>query len=81
MPSRSEPTAAQALYGHLPSAARPEVKQRPGSLAEALYPALAPKPSPAPKRHREEVPLATLCDADPWLEWRLAMVGIRRVRR
>jgi hypothetical protein len=38
MAQRTEPTAAQALYGHLPSAARPEVKQKERTLAEALYP-------------------------------------------
>jgi len=35
MPPRS---AAQSLYPHLPSAARPEVKQSERSLADALYP-------------------------------------------
>jgi hypothetical protein len=39
-----EPTAAEALYGHLPSASRPEVKQRQPSLADALWP--GPKPPP-----------------------------------
>jgi hypothetical protein len=31
-------SAAQSLYPHLPSAARPEVKQSERSLAEAMYP-------------------------------------------
>jgi hypothetical protein len=35
----TEPSAAQALYGHLPSAARPEVKQRTPNTADALFPA------------------------------------------
>jgi hypothetical protein len=40
MAQQREPTAAQALYGHLPSAVRPEVKQGPSkSLAETMYPA------------------------------------------
>jgi hypothetical protein len=35
------PSAAQALYGHLPSAARPEVKQRERSLGDAMWPQLS----------------------------------------
>jgi hypothetical protein len=50
-----EPSAAQALYGHLPSAARPEVKQRPGTLGDALWPSLTPKPPP--NWHREDIAL------------------------
>jgi hypothetical protein len=52
MPERIPPSAAAALYSHLPSAARAPVQQRrtPQSVADALYPALAPKPQPpAPK--------------------------------
>ena len=44
MAERSEPSAAQALYGHLVSGARPEVKQSKPKLADALYP--GPKPPP-----------------------------------
>ena len=33
------PSAAQALYGHLPSAARPEVEQRRPNTADAMFPA------------------------------------------
>jgi hypothetical protein len=38
-----EPTAAQALYGHLPSAARREVEQRrpPNSVGDAMWPQLS----------------------------------------
>jgi hypothetical protein len=36
-----EPTAAQALYGHLRSAARPEVQQRKPNVADALFPSLS----------------------------------------
>ena len=36
-----EPSAAQALYGHLPSAVRPEVKQRERSLGDAMWPQLS----------------------------------------
>jgi hypothetical protein len=35
---QSKPSAAQALYGHLPSGSRPEVKQRQPSIADALFP-------------------------------------------
>ena len=36
----TEPSAAQALYGHLPSAARPEVDhRRKPNTADALFPA------------------------------------------
>jgi hypothetical protein len=37
-----EPSAAQALYGHLPSAAREPIKQSEPRLADALWP--RPKP-------------------------------------
>ena len=36
-----EPSAAQALYGHLPSAERPLVKQREQSLASSMYPVIS----------------------------------------
>jgi hypothetical protein len=32
-------SAAQSLYPHLPSAVRPEVKQRQPNIADALFPA------------------------------------------
>jgi hypothetical protein len=41
-----EPTAAQSLYGHLPSAAREPVEHPSGSVAEAMWPGLTPKPPP-----------------------------------
>ena len=42
-------SAATALYGHLPSAAREPVQSAQPTLANALYPALAPKsPQPQP---------------------------------
>jgi hypothetical protein len=43
------PTAAEAFYGHLPSAE----PAPPPRLAEALYPALAPKPPAPPKWYRD----------------------------
>jgi len=43
-------SAATALYPHLPSAAREPVQQAQPTLANALYPSLAPKPpQPAPR--------------------------------
>jgi hypothetical protein len=36
--AQREPTAAQALYGHLPSCVPEPVKQRTQSLATAMYP-------------------------------------------
>ena len=73
--SQSEPSAAQALFGHLPSAARPEVEQRAKpTMAQSMYPgmpSLVPKPQPASN-------LAAACDENPWLEVMLRSVGIRR---
>jgi hypothetical protein len=47
------PTAAQALYGHLPSAEpAPPPRQQPASVAAAMYPQLTPQPpqpQPAPR--------------------------------
>jgi len=39
--AQREPSAAQALYGHLPSAAREPVKQRERSLADSMWPGLS----------------------------------------
>jgi hypothetical protein len=39
--AQREPSAAQALYGHLPSAAREPVKQRQPTLGDALWPQLS----------------------------------------
>jgi hypothetical protein len=35
------PSAAQALYGHLPSAARAERPERKGSVGDAMWPQLS----------------------------------------
>jgi hypothetical protein len=40
MPTQPK-TAAQSLYPHLPSAARPEVKQRTPNIADAMFPSLS----------------------------------------
>jgi hypothetical protein len=50
--AQREPTAAQALYGHLPSAVREPVKQREQSLAAAMY----PRPS------KDELLWQAICD-------------------
>jgi hypothetical protein len=47
------PSAAQSLYPHLPTSARPEVKQSKPNLAEAMYPG----PKPPPGWHREDLSL------------------------
>jgi hypothetical protein len=50
-------SAATALYGHLPSAAREPVQSAQPTLANALYPALPPKPpqpQPAPRPTRSK---------------------------
>jgi hypothetical protein len=74
-------SAAQAIWGNLPSGARPEVEQRRPSLAEALYPSLVPKPPPTPNRYREStVSLAQRCDEDAMFEMMLAKGGLVRKR-
>jgi len=75
-------SAAQAIWGNLPSGARPEVQQRRPSLAEALYPSLVPKPQPAPNRNRQntDVSLAQRCDENPMFEMMLAKSGLVRKR-
>ena len=55
-----EPTAAQALFPHLQQGTPELVQRQQPQLAAAMYPALAPKPTPqppAPKRKltREEI--------------------------
>ena len=75
MATRNEPSAAQALFGHLPSAVRPEVNQRhKPTTAQSLYPGMR---SLAPKPQRRYTPdeLKTA-----WFEWRMEMVGFRRKR-
>jgi len=42
--AQREPSAAQALYGHLPSGERPEVQQRSKpSLAASMWPSQTPE--------------------------------------
>jgi hypothetical protein len=83
MPDRT-PSAAQAMYGHLPSGT-PDIVQRqrpPSPVADAVYSHLRPTLQPQPNRRQntEEVSLAQRCDENPWLEHGLAMMGLRRVR-
>jgi hypothetical protein len=65
------PNAAQSIYPHLPSAEREPIKQSEPKLAEALYPALVPKPERrlSPDELREA-----------WHEHLWALSGIRRKR-
>jgi hypothetical protein len=65
-----EPTAAQAIYGHLPSAARPEVEQRQPDIASAMFPGLSRE---AKQRSRDQQLWDEICrrQRDNFLrEWR-----------
>jgi hypothetical protein len=46
--TQREPSAPQALYGHLPSADREPVQRQQPRLADAMFPSLAPTPQPKP---------------------------------
>ena len=63
-----QPTAAEALYGHLPRAERPERTRPQSSLADALYPRPKPKPSDP---YRESL-LRHLKEANAAIDARLA---------
>jgi hypothetical protein len=71
--TRREPSAAQALYGHLKTGAREPVErpQRDGTIAEALYP--RPKP-PLKNPYLEPVTEAE------WRDQQWALMGLRRKR-
>jgi hypothetical protein len=60
------PSAAAALYPHLPSAERPERAQSGPRLADAMYP--RPQP-PGPLARGEE---------NPWRDLMLERAGLRR---
>jgi hypothetical protein len=62
-------SAAQALFGHLPSAARPEIEQPRPSVAQAMYPGLA---SSQPRR----LSYSELKEA--WTDHMLALSGLVR---
>jgi hypothetical protein len=51
--TQREPTAAEALFGHLPKAESAERPQRRAaqSIADAMFPALASQPKPKPPPH------------------------------
>ena len=70
--AQPEPSAAQALYGHLPSASREPIERRQGgSIAEALY----PRPEP-PLRN----PYLTAMSEAEWRDQLWALAGLRRKR-
>jgi hypothetical protein len=79
-------TAAGQIWSNLPSADPAPVQRQQPRLADALYPHLRPPQlaSPAPTNsYRASTDLRNLAaraDADPWLEWRLAMSGLIRRR-
>jgi hypothetical protein len=66
--AQREPSAAQALYGHLPSAERPERQQSGPRLSDALYPR-----SKERRSSYDELKAA-------WFERRMEMVGFRRIK-
>ena len=55
--AQSEPSAAQALFGHLPSASRPEVQQRKPTVSDAMWPSLS-RAAKAAEAHQQR-----------WQEW------------
>jgi hypothetical protein len=73
----ARPTAAEALYGHLP---RAEPVQRPqrntSSIGQAMWPSLGPQPKPPTDRHRESL-LRYLKEANAAIDARLAREGKR----
>ena len=86
MPQR-EPSAAQALYGHLPHddgrmADWATQRRARNDVAAAMFPSLVPKPKPEPERSHgtDTMSLAERADADPWLEYRLGLAGLKRRR-
>ena len=73
--AQREPSAAQALFGHLPSAARPEVEQRrKPTTGQSMHPG---QPSLMPKAERRLSPDEL---REAWHEHLWALVGIRRKR-
>ena len=67
-----EPSAAQALYGHLKSGAREPVERRQdGSLAEAMY----QRPKPPLKN-----PYLEPMTEQAWRDQLWALAGLRRKR-
>ena len=67
--AQREPTAAQALFGHLPSAERPVVEQSKPTTAQAMYPS---QPSTQPRRlSYDEL-------REAWRDHMLALCGLRR---
>jgi hypothetical protein len=64
-------SAAQALYGHLKSAERPIQRPSNSSVAEAMWPSLAPKPPPQPNPDRDRL-LKGLRELNARIDARLA---------
>ena len=50
------PTAAEALYGHLPRAEPVErLQSNTSSIGQAMWPSLGPQPKPPPNRQRDSL--------------------------
>jgi hypothetical protein len=68
-----EPSAAQALFPHLPhDDGQPVQRLKPASVAAALYPGLRSNAPPQPPTQREV--------REAWVERMMEMSGLRRKR-
>jgi hypothetical protein len=80
--AQPKPTAAQALYGHLPSAVRPEVEgPRARNAAEGCWPSLSKE---AKAREADQALWDACCkrSRDNFLrEWRETNANLRERRR
>jgi hypothetical protein len=72
-----EPSAAEALYGHLKSAERPAQQPCNKSVADAMYPGLAPKPPPSWADQARDRLLANLRELNARIDARLKRDGRR----
>jgi hypothetical protein len=77
-------SAAQSVYPHLKTGTPPVVEQRhaAASAADAMFGHLRPPRPAAPstRYYDSTVSLAALADQDPWVEYQLGLMGLRRIR-
>jgi hypothetical protein len=69
-------SAARALYPHLKSQERPTQRPSNKSVADAMWPSLAPKPKPPPNPDRESL-LRNLRELNARIDARLKREGKR----
>jgi hypothetical protein len=78
------PQPDKGLWPHLPSAFGPERphvnKVDKVNVGAAMWPSLGPQSKPAPNRYSDSTTLAARADADPLLEYGLALMGLIRKR-